>query len=230
MSWRTVSCILGVLLAWQTWRGCARTARCPTPPAASSATAGAAVHRAPPRGDNSGDGATGPTASSAPAQAPAFDGFDVYGFRVQVPAWAWALLPQLGEELRSYRDRMLPLARAAVAPHRARVARSRDDLAQQLGLDGRQRATLDAATRETAQAIQDRLFTAALGGEFAPSAFKPMTAISLAREVLGLVDTANQRFTASLTDGQRDRLARHPFDFGDYLLFSTPWEDAISGL
>ena len=229
MSWRTVSCILGVLLAWQTWRGCTRAAPRPAAPAASAAAAVAAVHRAAPRGDDDGDGAARPAASSARAPAAA-DGFDVYGFRIQVPAWAWALLPQLGEELRTYRDRMLPLARAAVAPHRARVARSRDDLAQQLGLDARQRATLDAATREAAQAIQDRLFTAALGGELAPSAFKPMTAISLAREVLGLVDTANQRFTTSLTDGQRDRLARHPFDFGDYLLFSTPWEDAISGL
>jgi hypothetical protein len=199
----------------------------PRPPATPAPAAGAAVHRSAPCDD--GADTARPGGSSTPVRA-STDGFDVYGFHIQVPGWAWSLLPQGGENLRTYRDRMLPLARAALAPHRARVARSRDDLAQQLGLDARQREVLDAATRETAQAIQDRLFTAALGGELAPSAFKPMTAISLAREVLSLVDTANQRFVTSLGEGQRDRLARHPFDFGDYLLFSTPWEDAISGL
>jgi hypothetical protein len=225
MSWRTVSALLAVLLAWQTWRGCTRVA--PRPPAPPAPAASAEAHRSAPC-DDGADPAARPGGSSAVTQSAG--GFDIYGFRIQVPGWAWSLLPQSGEDLRKYRDRMLPLARAALAPHRARVARSRDDLARELGLDARQREVLDAATRETAQAIQDRLFTAALGGELAPAAFKPMTAISLAREVLSLVDTANQRFVGALGQGQRDQLARHPFDFADYLLFSTPWEDAISGL
>jgi hypothetical protein len=48
--------------------------------------------------------------------------------------------------------------------------------------------------------------------------------------VLDVVDTANQRFTRSLTDDQRGRLETHPFDFADYLLFSTPWEDVLNAL
>ena len=57
-----------------------------------------------------------------------------------------------------------------------------------------------------------------------------MTAVSLAREVLDVVDGAGKRFSFALTEDQRLRLADHPFDFGDYLLFHTQWEDAISGL
>ena len=223
MTWRTVSLILGALLLWQTWRGCTRSApraapaaECTTGPARGATPAGRAT-----RDDD---------APAGVASARTSDGFALYGFRVQVPGWAWSLLPQSGEHLRAYRDRMLPLARAALAPHRDRVARSRDDLAQQLGLDTRQRAELDAAARDAAQAIETRLFTAALGGELAPRTFKPMTGVALARDVLEAVDGAGKRFSAALTEDQRTRLEAHPFDFGDYLLFHTRWEDAISGL
>jgi len=61
------------------------------------------------------------------------------------------------------------------------------------------------------------------------STFKPMAGVALARDVLDIVDKGNKRFVGSLTDGQRTKLATHPFDFGDYLVFSTRWEDAISG-
>ncbi len=231
MTWRTASLVLGVLLVWQTWRGCTRPAcptRCPDPAASASARGPAREATLPgappPRGD------TEPAAAAAAPAAATGDGFDVYGFRIKVPGWAWSLLPQSGEHLRAYRDRMLPLARVALAPHRERVAGSRDDLAQQLGLDARQRAELDAATRDAAEAIQGRLFEAALGGELSPQRFKPMTAVSLARELLDVVDAGGKRFSAALTDDQRQRLAAHPFDFGDYLLFHTRWEDTISGL
>ena len=60
--------------------------------------------------------------------------------------------------------------------------------------------------------------------------FKPMAGVGVARDVLDLVDRANKRFLGGLSDEQRTVLAGHPFDFGDYLLFSTRWEDAISGL
>jgi hypothetical protein len=229
MTWRTASLVLAALLLWQTWRGCTRSAPRPAPAAecttdpARSATPAASARARATRDD--GDDAT-----AGAAAARTSDGFELYGFRVQVPGWAWSLLPQPGEHLRAYRDRMLPLARAALAPHRDRVARSRDDLVQQLGLDARQRAELDATARDAAQTIETRLFTAALGGELAPRTFKPMTGVALARDVLEAVDGAGKRFSAALTEDQRTRLAAHPFDFGDYLLFHTRWEDAISGL
>jgi hypothetical protein len=121
---------------------------------------------------------------------------------------------------------MLPLAVAAIAPQRARVARSLDSSAALAHLDSRQRAELDAATRDTAAALQDRVLTAVLGDELAPATFKPMAAVAMARELLG-VERGNRRFLDALRDDQRAALARHPFDFGDYLVFSTRWEDAL---
>ncbi len=230
MTWRTTSLVLGVLLAWQTWRGCTR-APCPVPPAERAAIArGDAGARDPAPTRAAAGGGEPAGAASALAAAAGGDGFNVHGFRIKVPGWAWSLLPQPGEHLRAYRDRMLPLARAALAPHRERVVASRDDLVRQLGLDARQRAELDAATRDAAQAIEARLLGAALGGELLPATFKPMTAVSLARDVLEVVDGADRRFSSALTEDQQLRLADHPFDFGDYLLFHTRWEDAISGL
>jgi hypothetical protein len=125
---------------------------------------------------------------------------------------------------------MLPLARAVIAPHRARVARGRDSFAARVHLDGRQLAELDAAARETAAALQDRVMNAVLSGEVLPSSFKPMTGVTVARELLDIVGRGNHRFIDALRDDQRAELARHPFDFADYLVFSTPWEEALSFL
>ena len=71
------------------------------------------------------------------------------------------------------------------------------------------------------------LVGAVLAGDFSPSTFKPMTGVQMARDVLDAVDHGNQRFLSSLSDDQRAALGQHPFDFGDYLLFSTRWEDAL---
>jgi hypothetical protein len=158
-------------------------------------------------------------------EEPAGDGLNIAGFTV--PSWAIWLAPHPGEDLRSYRDRMLPLAKAAIAPQRARVARSRDAFAQLAGLDDRQRAELDAAAHETAAAVEDRVMAAVLGGELSPAPFKPMTGVGLARELLDIVGRGNQRFQAGLREDQRAKLAQHPFDFGDYLVFGTPWEEAL---
>jgi hypothetical protein len=57
-----------------------------------------------------------------------------------------------------------------------------------------------------------------------------MSGVSVARELLELVARGNQRFVAGLRDDQRAKLAQHPFDFGDYLVFATPWEDALKVL
>ena len=146
---------------------------------------------------------------------------------ITAPAWVMWLAPQPGEPLLDYRDRIVPLAQAAVAPHRSRVARGRDDFAARAGLDSRQRAELDAAVEEAAAAIGDRVLGAALGGELSPSTFKPTTGVALARDVLDAVDKANRRFEATLREDQRAALAAHPFDVADYLLFATRWEDMI---
>ena len=71
---------------------------------------------------------------------------------------------------------------------------------------------------------------AVLNGELSPSTFKPMTGVSVARDLLDIVGRGNHRFLDSLHDDQRAKLAQHPFDFGDYLVFSTPWEAALSFL
>ena len=66
-----------------------------------------------------------------------------------------------------------------------------------------------------------------LSGELRPGTFKPMTGITLARNVLDIVERGNTRFLNSLTPDQLTRLASHRFDFADYLLFSAHWEDAL---
>jgi hypothetical protein len=155
-------------------------------------------------------------------------GLDIYGFTV--PPWALWFAPHPGEDLRAYRDRMLPLAQAAIAPQRARVARSRDSFAALAKLDARQRAELDGAAQDTAVALQERVMAAVLNGEISPATFKPMIGVSVARDLLDIVGRGNRRFLDSLDDAQRGKLAQHPFDFGDYLVFSTPWEDALKFL
>jgi len=144
-----------------------------------------------------------------------------------VPSWAIWLAPHPGEDLRSYRDRLLPVGLAVIGPQRARVARGRDAFLGLARLDARQRAELDAATREAAEALQDRVMSAVLDGEFSPGTFKPMAGVALASDLLGIVGRGNRRFLDALRADQRATLAQHPFDFADYLVFSTRWEDAL---
>jgi len=54
-----------------------------------------------------------------------------------------------------------------------------------------------------------------------------LAGVGMARELLDIVERGNRRFLAALRDDQRAALAEHPFDFGDYLVFSTRWEDAL---
>lgn len=223
--WRTTAIVLGLVCSWQQWRACNRPAvvkeiitDCEPAATTSSSHASSSGGFADDRDDS-----VEPPRPSTPSVGSQF-------FGVKIPPWARALTPQPGEDLRDYRDRMIPLAQMAVAPQRARLTRSREDFARAANLDERQLAELDATTKETATAIQDRLFNAVLSGELAPGTFKPMAGVTVARDVLDLVDRANKRFTGSLREDQRGTLASHPFDFGDYLVFSTRWEDAISGL
>jgi hypothetical protein len=142
------------------------------------------------------------------------------------PAVAW-LAPRPDESLLDYRDRLVPIAQAAIAPHRVRVQRGLADLAKTIGLDPRQRAALDAAVDEAGTAIQERVMEGILSGDLVPARFKPSTGVAFARDVLALADTANQKFLATLTTSQRAALAEHPFDVADYLLFSVRWEDML---
>ena len=212
-SWRNAALVLAVVCCYQRWRSC----NAPAPETTTTAPA--------PTVDRIVEHSQTPAPSlpwihksgSSDAPARTFHGF-------KVPAWAAALAPQPGEKMRDYRDRMLPLVEAVRAPQRERVAKFRDDFAI---LEPRQRTELDAAVKDTAAAIEDRITNAILSGELRPATFKPMTGISLAREILDLVERGNTRFMNSLTPEQRARLATHRFDFADYLLFSARWEDAL---
>jgi len=225
--WRTTALVLGLACGWMQWRACNRPAVVKQTVADCKPSSTDRTHTyssSSLRDDDRSSDDTEPPPPVAPKPLGAA------GFGVTIPSWARSLAPQPGEDLRDYRDRMIPLAQLAVAPQRARLVRGRDDFAKVAGLDENQKAALDATAKETATAIQDRLFNAVLSGEISPSTFKPMAGVALARDVLDIVDRGNKRFIGSLTDGQRTSLATHPFDFGDYLVFSTRWEDAISGL
>ena len=225
--WRNLCLVLSLLCIALLWRDCNRAPADPAPaPDCQKANPTSKTERSiATRADR-----TAPTHDEAPpsGEPASGDGLSIYGFTV--PSWAIWLAPHPGEDLRSYRDRMLPLAQAVIAPHRARVARSRDNFAALANLDSRQRAELDGAAKDTAAALQDRVMGAVLNGELSPSTFKPMLGVSVARDLLDIVERGNRRFHDSLRDDQRTKLAQHPFDFGDYLIFSTPWEDALKFL
>jgi hypothetical protein len=225
MSWRNACLVLALVCAYQAWRGCMRPVT----------SAGDALAECDPDEQPRIDRMTRSDVRSSTVRGPAehADGEDVAapsglalgGF--QVPAWAMWFAPQPGEDMLAYRDRLLPIAQAALAPHRSRVARGRDDFAAKVGLDAHQRTELDSAVQEAAGAIQDRVLGAVLSGDLLPASFKPMTGVAVARDVLDTIARANQRFVTTLREDQRAKLATHPFDFADYLLFSARWEDAL---
>jgi hypothetical protein len=224
MTWRRLCLVLGAVCAALLWRDCARATVAPQP--VTECPPPRAVPRAPWVATEDRGAAPAEADPGAPnGTEPGGDGVSLYG--VQVPGWVAWMAPHPGEDLRAYRDRMLPLAVAAIAPQRARIARSRDSFAALAKLDARQRAELDAAAQDTAAALQDRAMNAVLGGELAPAVFKPMAGVALARELLEIVGRGNRRFLDALRDDQRAQLAQHPFDFADYLVFSTRWEDAL---
>jgi hypothetical protein len=203
VTWRTSTCVLAAVCCYQLLHGTTTTTVVEHAPATTT------MLRTPCAPDVSSPELAKPTWSWR-------------GFRA--PAWATQLAPQPGEKLRDYRDRVLPLALVAIAPQRARVARMRDAFP----LDTRQRAELDAAVKDAATAIEQRIATAIADGELRPATFTPMTGVAIARDVLDIVDRGNAQFVTSLGADQRAQLAAHRFDFADYLLFSTHWEDALA--
>lgn len=135
--------------------------------------------------------------------------------------------PRQGEKLLDYRDRVLPVAQAVVAPQRARARRLRDRFSEQAGLSDRQRERLDSITADAAEQISDRVLQGVLSGELSPSGIKPMTGILFGREVLDIVASHYTEFVGTLSEEQRAALAESPFDFADNLVFSARWEDLL---
>jgi len=226
VTWRNTALVLALVCLYQRWQGCSHG----DAPAAPTASASSDARRvastaAPPSATAATATPARPALPDATSPGSAAGGITFRGFHV--PAWALHLAPQRGETLRAYRDRILPLAEMAIAPQRARVARTRDDFA---ALDPHQRAELDAAVADAAKAIQSRVTGAISAGELRPATFKPMTGVAITRDILDIVDRGNTRFVNTLTPDQRTQLASHRFDFADYLLFSTHWEDALHAL
>jgi len=208
ISWRTAAIVLALVCVVQRWQTCTHTASHVT-------TSAEPARKNPPLRDALAHAFDTPS-SDGSGPAPALPRRSFFGFHP--PAWAARLLPQPGETMRAYRERIVPLAEVVIAPQRARVARLHD------ALDERERTELDAAAAEAAAAIEARITSAIANGDLQPSAMKPMTGVTLARDVLDIVDRGNARFVGALTPEQR---AATTFDFADYLVFSTRWEDAL---
>jgi hypothetical protein len=228
MSWRNLAIALALLCLFQWWRGCTKTPRAQTSERAECPT----DERSPTYASSLDSSSSSSSTSNARAKSgdntpdePAPEGPRLGA--IKLPAWTLWLAPHPGENMLDYRDRMVPLAQTMLKPHRDRVARSRDDLATQIGLDSQQRAQLDGAVADAAGQIQDKMMNAFMSGDLSPSTFKPMTGVSLARDVLDVIAQANARFMQTLREDQKAKLAKHPFDFADYLLFSARWEDAL---
>ncbi|HUS64791.1 MAG TPA: hypothetical protein VMZ28_09635 [Kofleriaceae bacterium] len=139
--------------------------------------------------------------------------------------WAVELLrPRPGEDLFAYRDRVLPMAQAVVAPQRTRVANKRREVASAARLDARQEAELDAAVAEASDAVVNRVWQAVGTQEVWPR-LRPAAAAALASDLLAAVVAADRRFRATLTAEQIAVLDERGFDVIDYLAFSVPWEE-----
>lgn len=208
MSWRATAILLAIICCVQRWQACSSSTQLEHREARKAVVQSFAGSFIPGGAPSSDPGSGDP----APAKKRT-----IFGMRV--PAWADRLLPQPGEKAGAYRDRIVPLAQIAIAPQRARVARIHDRLPEAT------RDALDAAVAKTGQAIEDRITQAVLEGELGPST-KPMQGVSLARQVLDLVDQGNSDFMGALSQDQRAQLGA--FDFADYLVFARPWEDALA--
>lgn len=137
------------------------------------------------------------------------------------------LTPQPGETLLDYRDRVVPAAQLAVAPHRTRVAENRRRFVEAAALDDAQQQALDAAVQRAAGDIQDHVMQSVLSGELMPPRLRPARAVAFARDVLDMLDRANREFRGTLSGSQLAVLDESGFDVIDYLVFSTRWEDLL---
>lgn len=143
------------------------------------------------------------------------------------PRRHWAvefLRPREGEDMWAYRDRVLPIAQAVVAPQRLRVSERRRVMTASARLDSRQAGALDAAVSDASDEIVNRVWQALATDEIWPRP-RPSAGVALAADLLGSVTSAEGKFRAALRDDQRAAVAESGFDFVDYLIFSVPWEE-----
>jgi hypothetical protein len=139
--------------------------------------------------------------------------------------WAVELLrPREGEDLLAYRDRVLPIAQAVVAPQRLRVGERRRRMTASARLDAGQNEELDAAVSDASDEIVNRVWQALATDEIWPRP-RPSAGVALAADLLRSVTAAETRFRAVLRDDQRAAVDQSGFDFVDYLVFSVPWEE-----
>jgi hypothetical protein len=221
MSWRSAALLAGGLAAVLGWQNSCLRHR-----------PGGAATRAPRDGTSARDGsASAPraaTAAAALAERRGDEGEAVDDETEPAPArphWALELVrPRPGEDLAAYRDRVLPIAQAVIAPQRTRVAAVRQRVAAAAKLDARQLAELDAAVGEASDAIVNRVWDAVGSGEVWPR-LRPAAGVALAADLLTAVVGADRRFRAALSAEQLATVDREGFDVADYLLFSVPWEE-----
>lgn len=220
ISWRSGALVAGglaVVLGWQNscLRGRLRAGRSAAAAhAARSAESGEATRAVPVAGQRAAEAAVEAEAAGDEEIAP------------PVPGRHWALdlvRPRPGEDLLAYRDRVLPIAQAVIAPQRTRVAARRREVAAEARLDERQLAELDAACGEAADAIVNRVWEAVGSGEVWPR-LRPAAGVALAADLLAAVVAADRRFRSALSAEQLAVVDREGFDVADYLLFSVPWE------
>jgi hypothetical protein len=148
------------------------------------------------------------------------------GPRLSAQAAIAFLAPQPGESLAEYRDRLLPVARAIVNPHRDRVARLRARFVDSARLDAEQQRVLDEAVDAAGEALKDRILDGVLSGEL-NLRMKPAAGVTFARDLLDAADGANRKLRAALRPEQLAVLDAERFDVAEYLLFRTRWEDML---
>lgn len=235
-----MSLVLMVAVAVLWWRDCRRSraedhsGRASDERASEQRSGGRATFRA---GTGEGRGASArPTAAAdegwdGPAGEPDDEPPPVLGpdLRQQI-AQHWAvrfLTPRPDESLLEYRDRIVPVAQLAVAPHRARVDKLREQFVEEAGLNDEQQRMLDAAVQRSADDIKDHVMQSVLSGELLPPRVRPARAVAFARDLLDMLERADREFRASLGPEQLELLDAGGFDVVDYLFFSTRWEDLL---
>lgn len=135
--------------------------------------------------------------------------------------------PRPGEGLLEYRDRLVPAAQMAIAPHRKAMARSLDRFAGAAGIDGAQRAAIDAIIAGSQERLKERIKNAVWGGELFGPQVRPIDGVRFARDLLDLVLAADAELRAALTPRQVEALETSGFDIAFYLLVATRWEQLI---
>lgn len=235
--WRYTSLVLMVAVAILVWRDCRR-------PRAAGKDGHTSEQRPSARAASRAGDRAGSDAPARRAAATGEGGDELAGdgtgehdeppalgpdLRQQI-AQHWVvrfLTPHPGETLLEYRDRVVPAAQLAVAPHRARVAESRQRFVEEAALDAEQQRVLDAAVQRSADDIKDHVMQSVLSGELLPPRVRPARAVAFARDVLDLLDRADREFRAALSPEQLALLDAGGFDVVDYLFFSTRWEDLL---